>query len=71
MHTGALNQEIMNKHKKIRIWRYYFIDEIEYMMIEFKTTYSSHEGLEEKEIDDIMTNFEIPKKLVVLRKESR
>jgi len=36
-------------------------------MVEFKKTYSSHKGLEEKKIDDIMTNFEIPKKIVVLR----
>jgi len=25
--------------QKIRIWRYYFIDETDYMMVEFKTTY--------------------------------
>ena len=34
--------------QKIRMWRYYFIDETDYMMVEFKKTYSSHEGLEEK-----------------------
>lgn len=36
--------------QKIRIWRYYFIDETDYMMVEFKTTYSSHEGLGEKKM---------------------
>jgi len=34
--------------QKIGLWRYYFIDETDYMKVEFKTTYYSHEGLEEK-----------------------
>jgi len=56
--------------QKIRIWRYYFIHEIDYDKLWDSKIFSTR-GPRGKKIDDIMTNFEIPKKLVVLIKESR
>ena len=58
--------------QKIRILRYYFIDETDYMVVEFKTTYSSHKGLEEKIRWHYDKLWDSKKKIVVLiRKESR